>query len=140
MSVDPDRQAQEDLEALFPEREVEVGGRTITVREFGFIEGLKITPRVAPLLEALRAMAASEATFDRILAVLAEHEDELVYLMARASGCTLKEIRALSDEDGQTLLWTFWGINSGFFTRRIVLGAATGAMQASSDGPTPSPS
>ncbi|MDF5999802.1 hypothetical protein P4050_15915 [Pseudomonas aeruginosa] len=53
----PAAQGADDLQILHPEREIEVAGRKLTVREYGFVEGLRLRPMIQPLLDDLYAIS-----------------------------------------------------------------------------------
>ncbi|MFU4637262.1 hypothetical protein ACM71F_30855, partial [Pseudomonas aeruginosa] len=45
----------DDLQILHPERTLEVQGRMVTMREYGFVEGLKLRATMQPFLDDLHA-------------------------------------------------------------------------------------
>lgn len=112
----------EDLEILYPERTLTVGGKKLTVREYGFMEGLALQQQAAPILNALVVASAqpTDAGFERIMDVLADHSEELLALVAQAADVEPAFVRGLTDSDGQALLMTWWLVNGGFFVRRVV--------------------
>ena len=46
--------------------------------------------------------------------------DALITLLSMVTGKEEGWIKALNDREGQLLVMTFWTVNSGFFTRRLV--------------------
>ena len=130
----------DDLEVLHPEREVRIDGQTVTVREFGFLEGLRLRERIAPLLDDLGELLRNHGDavgIDDLEAIVARHDALWVDLMARATGLDAGRIRSLGDRDGQMLLLAFWEVNSGFFVRRLVTRGLTVDRQPEHD-PAPS--
>lgn len=129
----------EDLATLAPEQALAIGGETVTVRPFGFIEGLRLHALAAPIVNGLAAMAEAggeagqapdaEADFDRLAALFGEHEAALVSLMALSTGKPEAWIRALDDADGQALLMLFWVIQKDFFMRRLLSRAMVRRVQ-----------
>ena len=112
----------DDLAVLHPERKLEIGGKTITVREYGFLEGLKIQRSSVVLVKALvEAQKEGDAPYNTIQSVLSDHADTLVELMAAAADVDPDWIRGLSDADGQLLMGTWWMVNGPFFVRRVAL-------------------
>ena len=54
--VKPEKPAEpgaDDLQVLHPERSPIIAGRQVTVREYGFIEGLGLRPLAQPFLDEL---------------------------------------------------------------------------------------
>ncbi|MNZ69191.1 hypothetical protein D3C78_874830 [compost metagenome] len=112
-----------ELEILFPDREILVAGQTVTVRELRFAEQLKHHHLLAPLSAALEASEPTELagldSVNRIYDLLAAHEEPVVALVAISVGRDEAWVRALPAADGENLLLTWWGVNSGFFIRRV---------------------
>jgi hypothetical protein len=113
-------EAEDDLSILHPDREIHVGGETVTVREYGFVEGLRIRAAAAPLIDELyQVMRGGDSDLDSIYALLAEHHRLLVELMAASIDQDLEFIQGLSDGDGSLLMDTWWVVNSAFFIRAV---------------------
>jgi len=126
----------DDLAVLHPEIDLDIGGETVTVREFSFIQGVKLSALVAPIVSDLSAVLASEDE-DIDLGVLGElmgnHTETMIKLMAQSVRRKPEWVAALPDGDGQRLFMAFWEVNSDFFMRRLV-------MTLVSHQPQPSPS
>ncbi len=134
----PDKGA-DDLNVLHPEREVELDGRTVTVREYGFVEGLKIQRSAAVLVAALvEAQGAGDVAYQSVQSIMADHADILIDLMARAADVDADWIRGLSDEDGQLLMMVWWSVNGPFFVRRVAVDVAITAQSAGQTSTPPS--
>lgn len=83
----------DDLEILHPDRTVEIHGRTVTMREYGFVEGLKLRATMQPFLDDLHAMVVNDRglpPLDRIIDVLASHHSLVVQLIAQAADVELE--------------------------------------------------
>ena len=64
-----------------------------------------------------------------------------IELISLSTGQPIPWIEGLRDRDGQALSMTFWRVNSGFFTRRLVFGGALSrAMRQMLNPASPSPS
>jgi|GEM_PF-398380 len=111
----------EDLEILHPERIVTIGGRTLTVREYSFVEGLRLRPLYQPLLDALyETMQHGEVPrTDEVQAILAEHLDATLQLIAVAADTDVDYVSSLNLRDGNQLLDAWWGANGPFFLRNV---------------------
>lgn len=119
--------APNDVETLAPEQGLRIGGELITVRPFGFIEGVGLSAVAAPIVNDLADWAEGGASDDGdsddlglLDHLFATHIDALVTLMALATGQTEAWVRGLDDASGQALLLTFWTVNRDFFTRRLL--------------------
>lgn len=119
--------AAKELEVLHPDRQVIIAGRSISVREYGFIEGAKLAPLIKPLTDALHELIADADAppgFDAIAYVIAGHIDEVVQLVAQAADVEPEWITSLSDQDGDFLMQVWWQTNAHFFIRRVLRKAA----------------
>lgn len=111
--------AEDDLAILHPDREVRVGGETVTVREYRFVEGLRLRAAAAPLVDALGELVQQHADLDQIYALLAEHEGLLLDLIALAIDKPVGFVEGLSGPEGELLMDTWWVVNASFFTRAV---------------------
>lgn len=137
------KQDGEDLAILHPEREITVGGRKLTVREYGFVEGLRLAAIAAPIVQDLAAISGGDGTllgYAALQTVFANHADAVVDMIAQACDQPRDWIAEhLSDGDGQALLMTWWAVNGPFFVRRVVqalqMRAALGAFAGAKSTP-----
>lgn len=127
----------DDLEILHPEREIEIAGRTITVREYGGVEGIRLAAVAAPVVHDLAALTGADQRGDllaflNLQAVFAKHVDAITGMVAQACDQPRAWVEGLGDADLQTLLVTWWAVNGPFFVRRVVqtvqMQMATGAF------------
>lgn len=133
-----------DVATLAPEQSLRIGGEVITVRPFGFLEGVSLQAIVAPIVNDLADMAETRpplagfagehgeaegeagpdpdqsTDLDHLDHIFATHIDTLVTLMALVTGKPEDWVRGLDDASGQALLLTFWTVNRDFFTRRLL--------------------
>lgn len=109
----------DDLEILHPERETTIAGRQLVVREYGFIEGLRLMPLINPLVEDLRAHleAGQAAGAEDIHTMLGRHADVVVQLMAVAADVEPEWIDSLEQEAGTALMFWWWTVNGPFYMR-----------------------
>ncbi len=130
--------ATTELEALFPDREVEVrdpdtgAAVALTVREFRFLEGLETQAEARPLIEGFAALVpAADAPDDAlpsaaaIDSVLGAHAELWLALVARATGREAAWLAQLGDADARAVSDAMWSANGGFFMRRVVAALAT---------------
>lgn len=127
----PAEDPQDDLEILHPERELRIQGALIQVREYGFVEGLKIRPIAQPFIDSLGALFKSgNLTTETVIDTVAEHLDAVLELVAIAADVDREWIEQLNDADGQALLMTWWGVNGPFFVRALQTRAITELLEA----------
>lgn len=118
----PGAEGDQDLAILNPQQTITIAGRTITVREYGFVEGLHLRPLTQPILDALYELFANSGTppeLEDILAVLAAHAEALVTLMSRAADVDECWVAGLGQDDGYALTMVWWSVNGPFFIRRV---------------------
>lgn len=129
MSDNTDKAAADELGVIFTKDQIIVGGEPITVHEFTFAEGLRASVIAQPIIEALGS-ASGEAEphdFDRIIG---ENADAWLNLIALNIDKPREWIDALPDGDGMALSLAFWGVNAGFFMKRLILaGTIRNAME-----------
>lgn len=131
----------DDLDVLAPDRQIVVGGETLTVRELRFGEQLAHHATLAALADALRPAVESPGAdgLTVILDALARHADGIMPIVALSCGKSTEWVSALSGEEGEALLAAFWTANRGFFMRRL-LRAAIMQQAFAAAGRTSSPS
>ncbi len=133
------------LEILHPERTATIAGREIVVREYGFVESMRLHDLIQPILADLRTAveAGGVPTLDTVLGVLAGHSDAIVQLLARAADVEPEWVAGLSSPDGEALLFMWWGANGPFWfggvVNRIAAERIAARIAARPDGPTSMP-
>lgn len=135
----------DEFAILSPDREITVGGETVTVREYRFGEQLKHGALLAELTEALRAVSMNDGgAINRLLDILVERPAQMLDAIAISIGRDRAWIEALSGVEGEALALTWWGVNGGFFVRRLMtypaLAASKNAALAAAVGAASSPS
>ncbi|HHJ11891.1 MAG TPA: hypothetical protein ENK00_01820 [Chromatiales bacterium] len=129
----------DDLDVLIPDGEVVIGDEKVTVAEFTFCQSLALEPIVQPLIQDLKALfgggddAEASVSYQALASVFGRHADLLLHMITLSTGRTRDWVEALSDADGQLLTMTFWQVNKGFFTRRLVIEAMAGTAQDAAD-------
>lgn len=107
----------DDLQVMHPNLTAIIGGRAITMREYGFIEGLALRPVVQPLLDSLhdRLLVDGEASLEEITLILGRHADIIQQLVAQAADVQPEWVAALKQNEGHNLLMLWWTANGPFY-------------------------
>ncbi|HBO4355100.1 TPA: hypothetical protein L4U31_002858 [Pseudomonas aeruginosa] len=114
----PGTPGEDDLQVLHPDITVTVAGQSLVVREYGFVEGLQLRPRVQPLLDDLYALLKGEALeLEQIVVVLGKHAELTIQLVAQAANVDVGFVQSLNQVDGQRLLMAWWTANGPFYVR-----------------------
>jgi hypothetical protein len=135
--------AAESLAVLDPNVSITLAGRAITVREYGFFEGLRVAAKAEAFIGDLHNMVRGdgEMRFDRIRHLFGVHEDAVVAIAAQAADVEPEWVRGLGKADIEIFLSTWFGVNAGFFVNEVVLQMREERQRAvmASRGPTSSP-
>lgn len=109
----------DDLSIIHPDITETVAGRSITVREFGFVEGLEVRRLCAGFIKDLNALASagSELLIEDVLDAVSNHLDAIRQAIAKSTGADREWIDGLNDKDGYTLFYLWWIVNGPFFVR-----------------------
>lgn len=97
-----------DLEILYPERSVLVGGRLIKVREYAFLEGMRLASIFSAQVQALKAALAGESVGN-------DHSAAIIHLLTLATGEDVMAVGGCSDADYDALVRTWLAVNGHLF-------------------------
>lgn len=111
----------DDLAVLHPDRSLSIAGRKITVREYGFIEGLGLRPIAQPFLDHLHAAVSTGQVpeLEEVLVILGSHAKAVEHLVACAADVQPDWVAGLNQDDGYHLLMVWWEVNGPFFIRSV---------------------
>jgi hypothetical protein len=135
-----------DLAVLHPDVTCEIGDRTVTVREYRFIDGMRARAIGQPLIDELQAMRdggrLQDAVLEDYIDMLARHPDVTrTLILDSVEGADADWIDSLSEGDGFSLVAQWWGVCGRFFARILVRRAAERVLhQARRAGATSSAS
>ncbi|MCP4469008.1 MAG: hypothetical protein GY942_26850 [Aestuariibacter sp.] len=113
---------EKDLATLHPDQTITLAGRKLTVREYGFVEGLQLRGLTQPIIDALYEAVADRGDppeLEEILGILSAFSDTLVQLMAISADVDEDWVHQLTQGDGYTLMMVWWSVNGPFFIRRV---------------------
>jgi hypothetical protein len=132
---------ENDLAILHPDRVQTIAGVRVTMREYGFVEGMQLSHLVEPVATALSDAASTGEllTPGALRPVFAGHLAAVTTLIATACDQPEAWVRGLNDADGQALILLWWVTNADFFVRRVIEAITARQMETASAGQTPTP-
>lgn len=112
---------QGDLAILHPEISATIAGRKVTVREYTFVQGLRLTSLIAPIVDGMAALALAGELPDpeALRPVFGEHVDQVLFLIAESCGQDVAWVAGLPDGEASKLQLMWWTVNAHFFGRRV---------------------
>ncbi|ALN78597.1 DUF6631 family protein [Lysobacter antibioticus] len=136
----PESPPADDLIVLQPNRVLPLGDRTVTVREMGFFESLRLHSEIAALVADL-VEQTDDGNIDlgRLHRVCAQHPDATVELLAQVSDQSVEFVHSLNAAQGDLLLLTFWAVNADFFLQRVIAALELRRAAPAATGPASSP-
>jgi hypothetical protein len=114
--------AAADIAALQPDASLTIAGRQITIREYGYFEGLKVAHQAAGFIADMHTMCADgDLRFARVRRLFGVHEDVVVAIAAQAADVEPEWVRSLKAEDTETFMSTWFAVTVGFFVQEVVV-------------------
>lgn len=112
--------AADDLSVLHPNATIVVAGRTITMREYGFLEGLEIAHRASGLIADMVVMCADDTlTYAAARRLFGVHRGVVAQISAIAADVEPQWVEALAPKDGEYFLSVWFVVNGSFFGREV---------------------
>ena len=114
--------ARDDLAVLAPDITLTIDGRKVTVREYRFMEGLRMRTVMAPLIECLAQATAPGVTLpiDQVNAAFGEYPEIVAHLMAVSCDQDMEWVGNLPRRAGDALFSAWWQVNKDFFIQSVV--------------------
>ena len=112
-----------DLQVMHPNLVAPLNGRQVTVREYGFVEGLLLQPLLQPFLDGLYELVKADSIpqLDQIIGLMARNKDAVLEAVAVAADVELEELQNLKSQiEGRNLLTYWWTANGPFFYRCVL--------------------
>ena len=113
--------AADELAVLHPDRTLPIGGRDVTIREYGFFEGLDVADRAAAFIADL--VAASEdgtLRYTQVRRLFGRHRSVVPSIAAQAGDVDVAWLEALAPDDLEIYLATWFAVNAAFFVREAL--------------------
>lgn len=111
--------AAEDLSVLFPDQTIPLGGKTVTVQEYPFMTWIELKPQCSEINSQLAAFMTREAdvSIDELLECFEDNFQIMQKLLSVSISESIEYLKTLSDDEMQSLMLTWWGVNNHFFLR-----------------------
>jgi hypothetical protein len=135
----------DDLEILHPDRAIFIGDHEIIVREYSFVEWLKMRAMAQPIINDLERLLMSDEPIDddQVFIMLSQNSDVVLTMLMKSTGLAKENIDQLEPSDGERLLYLWWCVNSHLFIRRVMERRDRNQLQTQGnqnlDGPTSMP-
>ena len=134
------RPEQDDLTVLQPNRTLPIGGCSVTVREIGFFESLRLHAEIAALVaDLVEQTDDGNVDLTRLHRVCATHPTATITLLAQACDQPVEWVQSLPGAQGDLLLLTFWAVNADFFLQRVLAALELRRAEPTAIGPASSP-
>lgn len=118
----PTVDGEDDLAILHPERSATIAGVAVVMREYGFVEGMRLNALVVPIVAGMAVMLDTGDLTDlnQLGQVFADNADGVAALIAAACDQPQAWVESLDDDSGRALHLLWWSVNAPFFGRRLV--------------------
>lgn len=119
-----DTSAASALVVIKPDVTITVAGREVTVREYGFFEGLEVAHKAQDFIRELHQLAADgRLTYARIRRLFGPYRDLICAIAAKAADVEPEWVRSLesSPDEAELFLDTWYGVNASFFVHEVIV-------------------
>lgn len=111
----------DDLAILHPDRTLTLGGRAITLREYGFFEGLDVADRAAAFIaDLILASDDGALRYAHVRRLFGRHRAVIPAIAAQAGDVEVAWLEALPPDDLELYLATWFAVNAAFFVREVL--------------------
>lgn len=130
------------LVQIKPDVTIVVGDRTVTVREYGFFEGLEVAHQAEAFIRDIHTLSADgRLQYARIRRLLGVHRDIVIDIAAKAADVEPEWVRGLEQSplEADLFLSTWFAVNASFFVREVLVEVREARqLKAMSTGSAPS--
>lgn len=113
--------AADELAVLHPDRTLPIGGRHVTIREYGFFEGLDVADRASHFIADLVAASEDGALrYTQVRRLFGRHRSVVPSIAAQAGDVEVAWLEALAPDDLEIYLATWFAVNAAFFVREAL--------------------
>lgn len=118
---DAEQHAAEQLAQLHPDRSLTLGGRALTLREYGFFEGLDVADRAGAFIDDLIAMSEDgRLRYAQVRRLFGRHRTVVPMIAAQAADVDVAWLEALADDELELYMATWFAVNAAFFVREVL--------------------
>lgn len=116
------KSGSDDLTILHPNQTRKIAGINITVREYGWVEGLKLRELANPILLDIEKLMVDGTVpdFDQLRVILGKHYAATLQLIAQAADVDVEFLETLNQRDGELIEAVWWGCNGPFFMHSVI--------------------
>jgi hypothetical protein len=120
-SADETASVADDLVVLHPDLTLVIGGRSVTIREYGFFEGLDVADRASAFIADLIA-ASDDGTlrYAQVRRLYGRHRAVIPAIAAQAADVDVAWLEALPPDELELVLATWFAVNAAFFVREVL--------------------
>lgn len=135
----------ESLAELQPNITTTIAGHEVTIREYGFFEGLEVAHHAAPLIADMRdLLEKNDFRYGSVRRLFGVHRAIVIPMVAKSADVDPEWVASLGADDAEILMSAWFGVNAGFFGREAVVDArdklaVAAASQIASSGTAFSP-
>lgn len=113
--------AAEQLAQLHPDRSLTLGGRAITIREYGFFEGLDVADRAGAFIDDLIVMSEDgRLRYAQVRRLFGRHRAVIPLVAAQAADVEVAWLLGLPEDEQELYMATWFAVNAGFFVREVL--------------------
>ena len=113
--------AAEQLAQLHPDRSLTLGGRALTLREYGFFEGLDVADRAGAFIDDLIAMSEDgRLRYAQVRRLFGRHRAVVPMIAAQAADVEVAWFDTLADDELELYMATWFAVNAAFFVREVL--------------------
>jgi hypothetical protein len=113
--------AADELAVLHPDRALVLGGRAITLREYGFFEGLDVADRASAFIaDLVAASGEGSLRYAQVRHLFGRHRAVIPVIAAQAGDVEVGWLDTLAADDLELYLATWFATNAAFFVREVL--------------------
>lgn len=130
-----DESAQE-LSILFPNQSLLIGGKTVKIKEYAFVEWLNLRQTYAPFIAKFTELmiASDDVLVDDVLEFFEDEFAELKGLILASIDESAEFLDGLSLTEMESLMLGWWQVNKHFFMKSVVRAVRKNQTKSQSAG------
>lgn len=115
-------QSAQDLNVLFPNHQIFVSGKQLTVREYSFVEWLQLRQQYAPFISKFTTLMTdnNDVLVDDVLEFFEDEFTDAQGLIAMSIQQPIEFLHDVSASEMESLMLMWWQVNKHFFMKSVV--------------------